>query len=117
MGFNSINLDSKPWEDFFARYRGESASQYVGMQEFMMEQAHALGMGHSFLAIYLNGDNLYPVLRKLLRSGGAAAEVSRPVCSTVPWLSSTTAMCRWISPLCSRMARRPTGSIRWVAMC
>jgi hypothetical protein len=63
MGFNSINLDSKPWEDFFDRYRGEPASQYVGMQEFIMEQAQALGMGHSFLAIYLNGDNLYPVLR------------------------------------------------------
>jgi hypothetical protein len=30
MGFNSINLDTKPWEDFFARYRGEPASQYVG---------------------------------------------------------------------------------------
>ena len=63
MGFNSINLDSKPWEDFFDRYRGEPASQYVGMQEFMMEQAHALGMGHSFLAIYLNGDNCFPDLR------------------------------------------------------
>jgi hypothetical protein len=23
LGFTSINLDSKPWEDFFARYRGE----------------------------------------------------------------------------------------------
>ncbi|MFM8830922.1 MAG: hypothetical protein ACKOHM_07950, partial [Spartobacteria bacterium] len=63
MGFNSINLDSKPWEDFFDRYRGEPASQYVGMQEFMMEQAHALGMGHSFLAVYLNGDNCFPELR------------------------------------------------------
>jgi len=65
MGFNSVNLDSKPWEDFFARYRGEPASQYVGMQEFMMGQAHSLGMGHSFLAIYLNGDNLYPALRNV----------------------------------------------------
>ena len=44
LGFNSINLDSKAWEDFFARYRGEPASQYVGMQEFMMREAvsHAL---------------------------------------------------------------------------
>ena len=33
LGFTSINLDSKPWEDFFARYRGEPASTYVGMQE------------------------------------------------------------------------------------
>ena len=36
LGFNSINLDSKAWEDFFARYRGEPASQYVAMHEFMM---------------------------------------------------------------------------------
>jgi hypothetical protein len=26
LGFTSLNLDSKPWEDFFARYRGEAAS-------------------------------------------------------------------------------------------
>ena len=29
LGFNSINLDSKAWADFFARYRGEPASQPV----------------------------------------------------------------------------------------
>ena len=39
LGFNSINLDSKSWEDFFARYRGEAASQYVAMHEFMMAEA------------------------------------------------------------------------------
>ena len=63
LGFNAINLDSKAWADFHARYRGEPASPYVAMQEFMMTQAHRLGMGHSFLAIYMCGDNLYPVLR------------------------------------------------------
>lgn len=63
MGFNSINLDSKPWEDFFARYEGKPASNYVGMQEFMMERAHALGLAHSFLAVFLNGDNCFPELR------------------------------------------------------
>lgn len=31
LGFNSINFDSKPWEDFFVRYRGEPASQHVAM--------------------------------------------------------------------------------------
>ena len=41
LGFNSINLDSKPWEDFFARYRGEPASPYVAMHEFMMARARA----------------------------------------------------------------------------
>ena len=63
LGFTSINLDSKPWEDFFARYRGEPASQYVGMQEFMMNQAQAHGLDYTHLALYLCGDNLYPNIR------------------------------------------------------
>lgn len=63
LGFTSINLDSKPWEDFFARYRGEPASPYVAMQEFIMDQAAAHGMDYTHLALYLCGDNLYPSIR------------------------------------------------------
>lgn len=63
LGFNSLNLDSKPWEDFFARYRGEPASPYVGMQEFMMAEAARHGMDYTLLALYLCGDNLYPTIR------------------------------------------------------
>ncbi len=63
LGFNSINLDSKPWEDFFARYRGETASLYVSMQEFMMQEAAACGLDYTHLALYLCGDNLYPNIR------------------------------------------------------
>lgn len=63
LGFTSINFDAKPWEDYFARYRGESASQYVGMQEFMMEEALKGGLRYNFLALYLCGDNLYPNIR------------------------------------------------------
>lgn len=63
LGFTSLNLDSKPWEDFFARYRGEPASQYVGMQEFMMAEAQARGLDWTHLALYLCGDNLYPAIR------------------------------------------------------
>ena len=63
LGFNAVNLDSKAWADFFARYRGEAASPYVAMQEFMMTEAHRRGLGHSFLALYMCGDNLYPALR------------------------------------------------------
>ncbi len=63
LGFNAVNLDSKAWADFFACYRGEPASAYVAMQVFMMAEAHQRGLGHLFLAIYLSGDNLYPVLR------------------------------------------------------
>jgi hypothetical protein len=63
LGFNSINLDSKAWEDFFARYRGEAASPYVAMQEFMMQEAAAHGLDYTHLALYLCGDNLYPTIR------------------------------------------------------
>lgn len=63
LGFNSINLDSKAWEDFFSRYRGEPAGPYVAMQEFMMEEAAKQGLDYTHLALYLCGDNLYPTVR------------------------------------------------------
>lgn len=65
LGFNSINLDSKAWEDFFARYRGEPASQYVKMHEFMMAEMAKHGMDYTCLALYLCGDNLYPTIRSV----------------------------------------------------
>jgi hypothetical protein len=65
LGFNSINLDSKAWEDFFARYRGEEASQYVRMHEFMMAEAAKLALDYTCLALYLCGDNLYPNIRSV----------------------------------------------------
>lgn len=63
LGFNSINLDLKAWEDFFARARGKAASPYVAMQEFMMQEAAARGLSYRHLALYLCGDNLYPTIR------------------------------------------------------
>jgi hypothetical protein len=63
LGFNSINLDSKAWEDFFARYRGEPASQYVATHEFMMAEMARHGLDYTCLALYLCGDNLYPHIR------------------------------------------------------
>jgi hypothetical protein len=65
LGFNSINLDSKAWEDFFARYRGEPASPYVAMQEFMMAEMAKHGLDYTHLALYLCGDNLYPNIRSV----------------------------------------------------
>ena len=65
LGFNSINLDSKAWEDFFARYRREPASQYVAMQEFMMAEMAKHGLDYTCLALYLCGDNLYPNIRSV----------------------------------------------------
>ncbi len=63
LGFNSIQLDSKSWQDFFDRYEGKEASQYIEMQEYMMECIKENDLTHNFLAIYLNGDNLYPSIR------------------------------------------------------
>jgi hypothetical protein len=65
LGFNSINLDSKAWEDFFERYRGGKASQYVKMQEFIMAEAAKVGLDYTCLALYLCGDNLYPNIRSV----------------------------------------------------
>ena len=63
MGFNAVMLDSKAWEDFFQRYGGGEASPYVAQQEFMMAAAARAGLGHLFLSLYCNGDNLYPHIR------------------------------------------------------
>ena len=63
MGFNCIELDSKAWEDFQIRCRGGEASDYVAQQEYMMEAARREGLAYIFLALYGNGDNLYPHIR------------------------------------------------------
>ena len=62
-GFNSVMLDTKDWEDFRERLEGKEASQYVSMQEYMQQELCEQGMSHEFLALYLNGDNLYPNIR------------------------------------------------------
>lgn len=63
MGFNAVLLDSKAWQDFQDRYRGGDASPYVAMQEYMMDAAQKEGLAYWHLALYLNGDNLYPNIR------------------------------------------------------
>lgn len=63
LGFDHIQLDSKAWEDFADRYSGGKASEYVEMQEYMMNKAGEAGLSFNFLALYLNGDNLYPNIR------------------------------------------------------
>ncbi|WP_099469531.1 type 1 glutamine amidotransferase family protein [Konateibacter massiliensis] len=63
LGFNSILLDSKAWEDFRDRYEGKEASPYVAMQEYMQEEIERQGLSHVFMSLYLNADNLYPNIR------------------------------------------------------
>lgn len=64
MGFNSIFLDSKLWEDFTAFFETGEASSYVTMQQFMVEKAAENGLGVHFLSLFYNGDNLYPHIRE-----------------------------------------------------
>jgi hypothetical protein len=87
LGFTTINLDSKAWADFFARYRGEPASQYVAMQEFMMHEAEAQGMDYTHLALYLCGDNLYPTIRDVppVRGEEAIRPDGRPMGTYKYW--------------------------------
>lgn len=63
LGFNTVLLDSKAWEDFALRFQGGEASPYVSMQEFMQEEILRQGLSYQFLSLYLNGDNLYPHIR------------------------------------------------------
>ncbi len=63
LGFNSVLLDTKAWEDFKEHCEGKEASPYVAMQEYMRQELREAGMSHEFLALYLNGDNLYPNIR------------------------------------------------------
>ena len=63
LGFNSVLLDSKAWEDFRDRFHGGEASPYVAQQEYMMQAFAREGLTHFFLSLYLNGDNLYPNIR------------------------------------------------------
>lgn len=63
LGFNSILLDSKAWQDFHERYQGGEASTYVETQEYMMERILAEGLSYNHMALYLNADNLYPNIR------------------------------------------------------
>lgn len=63
LGFNSVMFDTKAWEDFKERCETGALSQYVKMQEYMGQSAHAHGLAYNFLLLYLNGDNLYPHIR------------------------------------------------------
>lgn len=63
MGFNSIILDSKLWEDFTEFFNTGKESDYVAMQRFMVERCKENGMGINFLTLFYNGDNLYPHIR------------------------------------------------------
>ena len=63
LGFTDVMLDAKAWEDFRDRYETGALSPYVEMQEYMQQSAKRHGLGHNFLALYLNGDNLYPRIR------------------------------------------------------
>jgi len=60
MGFNCVVLDSKLWADFSSFFKGGSASDYVAMQQYIVERCRVLGLGVTFLALYNCGDNLYP---------------------------------------------------------
>ena len=63
MGFNTVQLDSKAWQDFAERYASGEDSDYVAQQEYMMRSAADASLAFSFMALYLNGDNLYPNIR------------------------------------------------------
>ena len=83
MGFDTVLTDSKSWQDFFDRYEGKEASQYLRGQEFMQQCIKDEGLSHWFLSLYLCGDNLYPTIRF---SPPVIGEGITTVDGTPPWL-------------------------------
>ncbi len=63
LGFNTVEMDMKDWEDIRERAQGKAASPYVDMAETMLALMPQYGLSQMFLALYLNGDNLYPSIR------------------------------------------------------
>ena len=63
LGFTTVLLDAKAWEDLRDSYENKGKSQYVASLEHMMAKCVELGLEYSFLALYLSGDNLYPDIR------------------------------------------------------
>lgn len=63
MGFNSVILDSKLWKDFTEYFETGKQSEYVAMQKYMIECCKKYGIGVNYLALFYNGDNLYPHIR------------------------------------------------------
>jgi hypothetical protein len=60
LNFNCVFQDAKDWEDLHERCLGGEASRYVKALEQTQEALEDEGLSHAFLALYLNGDNLYP---------------------------------------------------------
>lgn len=79
LGFTSIVLDAKDWEDLRERCHGGPASQYVESLEYLQTCAKNAGISCSFLLLYLNGDNLYPDIRfsPPIREGVTRADGTR----------------------------------------
>ena len=59
LGFNGIVLDSKLWSNFSGYFKKGELTPYVEMQLYIVECCKDLGLGVSFLPLYLCGDNLY----------------------------------------------------------
>ena len=62
LGINCVVLDSKLWREFSEFFRDGTENHYVAMQRRVINRCRDIGMGVSFLALYHNGDNLWPKL-------------------------------------------------------
>lgn len=91
LGFNVVNTDSKATANFFARANGEPADPYVAMQESMRKWIHEEGMQHDELAIYSNGENLYPSITDSppVRGEEPVTFDGQPMCTYKFWSEET----------------------------
>jgi len=65
LGFNTIILESKPWQDYFMKYKTNFTSDYIAMQEYIRDCAQKKGLCISCFSVWHYGDNMVEMgLRK-----------------------------------------------------
>lgn len=61
LGFNSVLLDAKAWEDFRERYEGKEASPYVSIFEYTQKELENADFPMSFWHFILTGTISIPI--------------------------------------------------------
>ncbi|HEY3376403.1 MAG TPA: hypothetical protein VGL77_02825 [Armatimonadota bacterium] len=58
LGFNTVNMEAKPWEDFFRYYADGTENDYVQSVKRVISSCQAHGMQHAWMGFWVFGENL-----------------------------------------------------------
>lgn len=58
LGFNGLNIEAKPWEEFFDFYRDRKSGFYIDAVQRTLEACRRHGLRHSWMGFWILGENL-----------------------------------------------------------